>query len=261
MQTTSSVETGINHNTFAVVVFTQNIRIYRTEAAVVHWFDMYIAQTAIWPFIHICRTLFYPTFIQQTAQRSTTDRLHHLIPAFFWLCIVEWNQYLLACLSVQQRREISIYRLTVNLFNHYTRFYPCRFPVERTFFHHFVHFHAFPGIIPIIKQSQAGSCFFCSRTITATCMRYVQFAQQFTQHFRIVILIIDMRQETTIISGHSLPIYPVHIHLIKTFLFLTAHIIIHIGTFGSQIHLHFCTIRNRFQLLTTQIHFLHGTWT
>ena len=25
------------------------------------------------------------------------------------------------------------YRLTVNLFNHHTRFYPCRFSVERTF--------------------------------------------------------------------------------------------------------------------------------
>ena len=151
MQTASSVETRINHDTFPVIVFTQDIRIDGTETAVVHRFDMYVSQATIRPFVHICRTLFHPTFIQQAAQGSAADGFHHFVPTGFRLRIVERNQDLLASLSIQQRRKIPLGRLSVNLLNHHTRFHLCRFPVERAFFHHFVHLHAFARVTPVIQ--------------------------------------------------------------------------------------------------------------
>ena len=220
---------------------------------------MYVSQATVRPFIHICRTLFHPTLIQQATQGSAADGFHYFIPTGFRLGVVERNQDLLASLSIQQRRKITLGRLSVNLLNHHTRFHLCRLPVERTFFHHFIHLHAFARVTPVIQQSQTGGSFLGSRTVTASRVRHVQFTQQFAQHFRIVILVVDMRQETTVISRHGLPVYSVHLHVIKTFLLLTTHVIVHIIPFSSQVHLHIRPIRNRLQLLPAHVHLLHGT--
>jgi tricorn protease len=63
LQTTAAIETGINHNSVTVVIFTQNIRVNSTETSVAHGLDMYIPQPAVRPFLNIGSTLFYPTFI------------------------------------------------------------------------------------------------------------------------------------------------------------------------------------------------------
>ena len=42
VQTTAAIETGINHNSVAVVIFTQNIRVNSTETTVAHGLDMHV---------------------------------------------------------------------------------------------------------------------------------------------------------------------------------------------------------------------------
>ncbi len=51
-----------------------------------------------------------------------------------------------------------------------------------------------------------------------------------------------MGQELTISTSHSIPVYPVHIEVIETFLMLLVHMVEHRLTLGSQIHFHFSLI-------------------
>ena len=90
-------------------------------------------------------------------------------------------------------------------------------------------------------------------------MRNIQFAQQFTQHFSIVIVIVDMWQELTVSGGHGIPVYSMHIYVIETCLFLTVYIVEHIFAFGRRQHFHAGIECNRFQSFGWSIHFLHST--
>ena len=66
VQTAAAIEAGVDNDAFAIVVFTQNIRVNGTEAVIAHRLDMHIAQTAARPFGYICRALFYPTGVEQS---------------------------------------------------------------------------------------------------------------------------------------------------------------------------------------------------
>ena len=45
VQTTAAIETGINHNSVTVVIFTQNIRVNSTETSVAHGLLCKVAST------------------------------------------------------------------------------------------------------------------------------------------------------------------------------------------------------------------------
>ena len=90
-------------------------------------------------------------------------------------------------------------------------------------------------------------------------MRYIQFPQQLTQHFSIIVVIVDVRQELTVSISHSIPVHSVHVHIIETSLFLTVHIIEHVFTFFGRQQFHAGSISDRLQAFRRSIHFLHGT--
>ena len=183
VQTTTSVETGIDDDTFAVIVFTQDIGIDGTETFVVHRFDVYISQTAVRPFRYIGSTLFYPALVQQITKRSSADRTYHFVPVFLGLRIVQRYQYFLASLAVQQRSIvfISLDRFTVDLFNNSSDFDTGSLTVERTFLYHLGNTQAVARIIPVVQHAQLG-CRLCFqiRIETSAGMRNIQFTQQFT---------------------------------------------------------------------------------
>ena len=88
MQTTTTVETGIYYYSVTVVVFTQNIRVNSTETTVAHRLNMDISKASVRPFLDIGSTLFYPTFVQQTIELSTSNRHNHFFPTFLILRII-----------------------------------------------------------------------------------------------------------------------------------------------------------------------------
>ena len=46
MQTATTIETSVDHNSFPVIIFTQNIGIHGTETWIVHAGNMHVAQTS-----------------------------------------------------------------------------------------------------------------------------------------------------------------------------------------------------------------------
>ena len=67
-----------------------------------------------------------------------------------------------------------------------------------------------------------------------------------------------MRQELTISISHSIPVNPMHIDIVETFLMLFVHMVKHCFTFGSQIHFHFSLIADGLQRIRLGIHLLHN---
>ena len=65
-------------------------------------------------------------------------------------------------------------------------------------------------------------------------MRTVQLAQHLAQHLLKIVIIVDMWQELTVSSSHSIPVYSMHIYVIETCLFLTVYIVEHIFAFGRR---------------------------
>ena len=108
MQTTSSVEAGIDDDAVAVVVLAQDVRIDGTEAIVVHGLDVYVSQASVGPFLHILGTLFYPPVVEQSVELSVADGLDDLIPALSVVRVVEGEEGLLAGQSVEQRGEVRV---------------------------------------------------------------------------------------------------------------------------------------------------------
>ena len=66
-----------------------------------------------------------------------------------------------------------------------------------------------------------------------------------------------MRKEFAVSGSHGIPVYSVHIDVIKTFLMLLVDMVEHGFTFGSQFHPHFGLIADWFQCVRFGIHLLH----
>ena len=60
VQTATTIETSVDHNSFPVIIFTQNIGIHGTETWIVHAGNMHVTQTSSRQTIHIGSSLFYP---------------------------------------------------------------------------------------------------------------------------------------------------------------------------------------------------------
>ena len=88
-------------------------------------------------------------------------------------------------------------------------------------------------------------------------MRYVQFTQPFAQQFRIIVIIVDVRQELAVSCTHGVPIHTMHIHVVETFFLLLINMVEHRFTLCYQIHFEVCCISNRSKLSRSSIHFLH----
>ena len=153
VQTSSAIETGIDDDTFTVIVLAQNIRINGTEAVISHGFNVHISQTAVRPFVYIGCPLFYPACIEQIAHYTIADRNNYFFPTFFGLRVIERNQCFLSGFTVQQNRVIAFGSdfLTVDLFNDISGLHFGTGVVEGAFFHYFRNQQTFAVMIPVIQ--------------------------------------------------------------------------------------------------------------
>ena len=240
MQASTAIETGVDDDAFAVVVFSQDVRVDGTETVVSHRLDVHVTQSATRPSVNVCRTLFHPAAVEQITERTVRDGDNDLFPAFLGLWVEEGNKCLLPCLVVEQRVVVCIGGdfHAVYLLDDCAGFHPGVGCVEGAFLHHFGNEHAPARVVPVEEQSQAGSRFGLPFGIeTAAGVRYVQFAQPFAQQLGKVIIIVDMGQEAAIGGGHLVPVHSVHIGIVESLLLLAVHVVEHVFALRSQVHL------------------------
>ena len=101
VQTTATVEAGVDNDAFTVVVFTQNVAIDGAEAGVGHRLDVDVAQSASRPARYIGGTLFHPAGVEQVAHLTIADGQYDLVPAFAILRVIERDKGLAAHLVEQ----------------------------------------------------------------------------------------------------------------------------------------------------------------
>ena len=75
-------------------------------------------------------------------------------------------------------------------------------------------------------------------------MTYVQFTQKFAQHFGIVVVVGNMRQEASIVLNHHIPIATVIIGTENLLVYLLGYVAQHIFALGSKVQFHLGTIGN-----------------
>ena len=81
MQTTTAIETRVDDNAVAEVVFAKDLRIHVAVAGIAHALDMDIAQTSIGQFLHCLLIMFHPTVVEQIVHGAVADRFHGLFPS------------------------------------------------------------------------------------------------------------------------------------------------------------------------------------
>ena len=64
VQASTAIETGVDDDAFAVVVFSQDVRVDGTETVVSHRLDVHVTQSATRPSVNVCRTLFHPAAVE-----------------------------------------------------------------------------------------------------------------------------------------------------------------------------------------------------
>ena len=100
VQASASIEAGVYHDAFALVVLAQDVRVNRTETGIIHRFDVHIAQTSVRPAFYVFRPLLYPARIEQAIHCSVAYGFHHFFPALVCFRVVKRYQGFLACLSI-----------------------------------------------------------------------------------------------------------------------------------------------------------------
>ena len=79
VHTSAAVPADVDHHAVAIGVFAEQVGIHRAERLVGHRWDVYVAQTATRPALHVGGTLFHPALIQQSALLGGRDWLNNLL--------------------------------------------------------------------------------------------------------------------------------------------------------------------------------------
>ena len=66
-------------------------------------------------------------------------------------------------------------------------------------------------------------------------MRHIELAEQFGKHFGVVVVVVDMREETAIGCRHGGPVDTVHPLVVEAGTFLYRHIVEHRLAFGGKV--------------------------
>ena len=69
VETSSPIETGVDHYSVTMVVSTENVGVYGTEARIVHSLDVNITESASREFLHLSGTSLHPSLVKKSIER------------------------------------------------------------------------------------------------------------------------------------------------------------------------------------------------
>ena len=194
--------------------------------------------------------MLHPTVVEQFVHRAVADGFHGLVPSL--ASVLDGHQNGFVALVVEQRIIVHILRNlhAVNLFDNATSFHFGVFLVKGTAFHHLSDFEAVTLIIEVENHAKLsrGIATTTRRTIARTRVRHIQFAQNLTQHFGKVVIVVNVLKERLVGFLHHWQIHAVLVLHEETFLGLQENVVEHIFALGGKIEFHCGVILNRSRL-------------
>ena len=239
MQTATAIETRVDNDAVTEIVLAKDLGIHIAVAGVAHTADVDVAQTPVGQLLNRLLIMLHPTVVEQFIHRAMTDGFHRLIPSL--TTIGNSYQNSLVSFVVQQRIVIHTFGNfhTVNLLYNRTCFHLGIFLVKGTAFHNLNNLQSVAFIIKVEKHTKLGcSIAFARGTIARTRMRHIELAQNLAQHFRKIVVVVDMCQERLIGFLHQSQVHAMMVFHEETFLGLQEHVVEHILTLSSKIKLH-----------------------
>ena len=260
MQPPATIMTDIHHYRLFVTVTSQQFGIHLTETRTIHSLDMNITDTSAGQFLYFLTAILHPPLIKEFALRRISNRFDRLFKAFLRTRVINRKNRFTISLTLKQR-EIIHTRLdshTVYLLDYTTGLDIGFLFGQRTLSDDFLDFQSITGIRFIIEYAQCSRRQCCAGSIiTRSRMRSVQLTQHFTQHFRKVVVIIDIWQEAFIARLIARPVRSLQIFHIELIIHLLPNMVENILTFSIRTIIKEGLKLNRSNFTALCLYFLH----
>ncbi|GFI07307.1 hypothetical protein IMSAGC006_02062 [Muribaculaceae bacterium] len=202
---------------------------------------MHVAETAVGQRVDLRGPLCHPSAIEQIVHGCLAYRFHHFLKHGSGSRRTYIQQRLMICESVEKDRKISIRgnRMAVDLSDDIAGAHSRCSAVQRATRHDFINLQTVSCVCEIEYGSEIGrSLVGRTAAVAAAGVAYIKFAQQLRQHFRIIMIVVYVRQEAAIMVHKTVPFHAVHVFHVEVLLLLVAHEFKHIFTLGGAVKRH-----------------------